>query len=80
MNAPIMLDRIKEDELDHNRSTTTSPGTGKRTYKVHRKPQSEQAYQAKQRSCLMCKDPFPSAWPGERICKRCKESAAWRSG
>jgi len=32
------------------------------------------------RKCLMCGTPFPSAWAGERICRRCKSSARWRSG
>jgi len=32
------------------------------------------------RNCLICKTPFPSAWAGERICRRCKSTSAWRSG
>ena len=32
------------------------------------------------RKCLICRSPFPSAWAGERICRRCKSTAAWRSG
>jgi len=32
------------------------------------------------RSCLMCSDAFPSAWAGERICKKCKSTSAWREG
>jgi hypothetical protein len=32
------------------------------------------------RKCLICRSPFPSAWAGERICRRCKDTAAWRSG
>jgi len=28
----------------------------------------------------MCRDRFESSWPGERICKRCKSTAAWREG
>jgi hypothetical protein len=24
------------------------------------------------RKCLICRSPFPSAWAGERICRRCK--------
>lgn len=34
----------------------------------------------KVRSCLLCKDKFESQWSGERICKRCKNTAAWKSG
>jgi len=34
----------------------------------------------KTRECLICLSPFPSAWAGERICRRCKSSARWRSG
>jgi DnaJ-class molecular chaperone len=32
----------------------------------------------RKRKCLMCRDTFDSAWAGERVCKRCKSSAAWR--
>lgn len=32
------------------------------------------------RNCLRCKAKFLSAWSGERICSRCKSSAAWRQG
>ena len=32
------------------------------------------------RKCQICRSPFPSAWAGERICRRCKDTAAWRSG
>ncbi len=34
----------------------------------------------KVRECLICKSPFPSAWAGERICRRCKSTSAWRGG
>ena len=37
-------------------------------------------YEAKDRSCLMCRDDFESAWSGERICKRCKSQAQWQTG
>ena len=32
------------------------------------------------RSCLRCQSDFQSEWAGERICKRCKGTAAWREG
>ena len=32
------------------------------------------------RSCLRCRTKFESEWAGERICKRCKGTAAWREG
>jgi hypothetical protein len=32
------------------------------------------------RDCLRCNAKFPSAWSGERICNRCKSTAAWRQG
>ena len=34
----------------------------------------------KTRNCLLCKSPFPSAWAGERVCRRCKSTSTWRSG
>lgn len=36
--------------------------------------------QEKVRKCLICQEPFPSAWAGERVCRRCKSTSAWRSG
>lgn len=35
---------------------------------------------AKQRRCLRCRTHFESAWYGQRICQRCKNTTAWRSG
>jgi uncharacterized paraquat-inducible protein A len=35
---------------------------------------------SKVRQCLRCKATFPSKWSGERICPRCKSTAAWRKG
>lgn len=35
---------------------------------------------AKERSCLRCSTIFLSAWAGERVCPRCKSTAAWRAG
>lgn len=32
------------------------------------------------RACLSCRKPFHSHWAGERVCKRCKTTAAWRDG
>jgi hypothetical protein len=30
------------------------------------------------RKCLMCKEVFASEWSGERVCKRCRSSGAWK--
>ena len=35
---------------------------------------------AKTRRCLMCSKSFHSSWAGERICRKCKATATWRSG
>ncbi len=35
---------------------------------------------ARDRTCLMCGEIFPSAWAGERICRQCKSQSRWRSG
>jgi hypothetical protein len=32
------------------------------------------------RHCLSCAVLFDSAWAGERICRRCKATVAWRNG
>lgn len=34
----------------------------------------------RKRKCLTCREPFESEWSGNRVCKRCKASAAWRQG
>ena len=34
----------------------------------------------KLRRCLRCRVRFHSAWAGERICSRCKNTNTWRSG
>ena len=34
----------------------------------------------KVRKCLACSVAFSSEWAGERICPRCKGSAAWQNG
>lgn len=34
----------------------------------------------KTRKCLMCPRSFKSTWAGERICRRCKDTEAWRTG
>jgi tRNA(Ile2) C34 agmatinyltransferase TiaS len=34
----------------------------------------------KLRRCLMCGRMFDSHGPGNRICKKCKSTSAWRSG
>lgn len=35
---------------------------------------------AAERRCLHCGNVFQSAWVGERVCRRCKDSANWREG
>ena len=46
----------------------------------HKKPEAERDSDPKTRPCLVCEVPFQSEWAGERICRRCKSTAAWRSG
>ncbi len=36
--------------------------------------------EVRQRACLMCAEPFESAWAGERICTKCKSRSGWRGG
>ena len=37
-------------------------------------------HEAKTRLCLSCSEDFPSAWAGERVCKKCRSSTKWRQG
>lgn len=50
----------------------------------HPQPQprddEEPATVPKTRQCLKCHSQFESTWSGERICRRCKGTAAWRQG
>jgi hypothetical protein len=34
----------------------------------------------KLRRCLRCDAEFHSEWSGERICRHCKGTSAWRNG
>ena len=43
----------------------------------NKKPEPDKEYVAKPRKCLMCRKEFTSAWAGERVCKDCKQTAAW---
>ena len=36
--------------------------------------------QPKTRLCLKCQSSFESAGAGERVCRKCKPSSAWRDG
>ena len=38
-----------------------------------------QTHVPKTRKCLMCKKEFESAWSGERVCRGCKVTNAWKS-
>jgi hypothetical protein len=48
--------------------------------KTYKKPAPERTDQRKTRKCMMCQEPFPSEWAGERICRKCKSTSAWRNG
>ena len=37
-------------------------------------------YKARERKCLMCSRHFSSEWSGNRVCKKCRTSSAWKEG
>jgi hypothetical protein len=37
-------------------------------------------YKARERKCLMCSREFRSEWAGNRVCKKCRTSSAWKEG
>ena len=37
-------------------------------------------YKARERKCLMCTKHFRSEWSGNRVCKKCRTSSAWKEG
>jgi hypothetical protein len=45
----------------------------------NQKPGPDKVYEVKKRKCLMCRDNFKSAWPGERVCQKCKSTNLWRA-
>jgi len=47
------------------------------TYEAEREARRSQ--EQKTRKCLLCREPFPSAWAGERVCRKCKSTSTWRS-
>ena len=57
----------------HNQHATMTEHT-------YKHPETDTDAEAKTRLCLVCKTPFPSAWAGERICRRCKSTEKWRAG
>lgn len=44
------------------------------------KPRPERVDEEMVRLCLKCREPFPSSWAGERVCKTCKSRDEWRTG
>ena len=70
--------RERANPLPESNSTSEhhdqAPGGG------HEKSESKRTTEQKIRKCLICRAPFPSGGAGERICRRCKDTAAWRSG
>ena len=45
-----------------------------------KKAEKEPTVEEKTRRCLMCGQSFESEWAGERVCRRCKSTEAWRRG
>jgi hypothetical protein len=41
--------------------------------------EARRSAEQKVRKCLICRDTFPSAWAGERVCRKCKSTSTWRS-
>jgi hypothetical protein len=46
----------------------------------YKKPATVRKEQAKMRACLICKRKFLSAWSGQRVCRQCTSTSAWRDG
>jgi hypothetical protein len=67
---PSDLKTLDEIELE--------PQTGTEPNEPELEPQTRT--EPKTRDCLLCRKPFLSTWAGERVCRRCKSTSAWRSG
>jgi hypothetical protein len=63
-----------------------SPAVNERPRKMHprsyanEKTELASPHEWAARLCLRCNIGFSSTWAGDRICLRCKRSAAWRAG
>ena len=64
---------------EFSKATKAANDDGKMPLTAFKKPRSLRACEQKKRDCLMCRETFVSTWFGERICSRCKKSAAWRN-
>ncbi len=63
--------RIRRSKMDTRPQTTRDPSE---------ETDDEVKTEPKTRKCLLCRQPFPSAWAGERVCRKCKSTSAWRTG
>ena len=41
--------------------------------------EARRSAEQKVRKGLICRESFPSAWAGERVCRKCKSTSTWRS-
>lgn len=60
--------------------TTCRVPEAEKTVEPETEIDSDDKTDRKTRRCLMCGQPFPSEWAGERVCRSCKSTAAWRTG
>jgi hypothetical protein len=61
------------------RSAPKSGKAAQRRITMHTDIETRTTSDPKIRKCLLCRKPFPSAWAGERVCRKCKSTSAWRS-
>jgi len=73
-----IVSSLKEGANTSAQSDSTTDEHGPSLGELQEEPRP--ATEPKIRKCLICRRPFPSAWAGERVCRRCKATAAWRSG
>lgn len=45
-----------------------------------KKPEPDRVHEVKTRKCMMCGNDHKSTWPGERVCKGCKNLGVWMGG
>lgn len=81
--ADFMLVTVVEDELsslkDHMGAFIDGHDVDGCAEACELEREARRTAEQKIRKCMICRDAFPSAWAGERVCRKCKSTSTWRS-
>jgi hypothetical protein len=81
--AGLVLMNLVEDELsslkDHMGAYIDGHDVDGCAEACELEREARRTAEQKIRKCMICRDAFPSAWAGERVCRKCKSTSTWRS-